>query len=98
MAFAMRYRDSWKFAGFGLAILGASPAISQSETTTYSYDALGRVIEVESDRTAEIVTFDYHYDDADNRVSETVTEQTSSASSAGQGAVVSETALVTPEQ
>ena len=49
-------------------------ALAQAETTTFEYDALGRVIESRSVRTGDTITNDYGYDDANNRTTSTVTQ------------------------
>ena len=62
-----------------LICLLAAPCLAQTETTTITYDALGRVIAVESVRSAETIDFDFSYDDADNRTQQVITEQTTAA-------------------
>ncbi|WP_299327100.1 hypothetical protein [Parasphingopyxis sp.] len=66
-------------ASAALATQSAAANAMQAETATFTYDALGRVIEVESDRSTETVDFEFSYDAADNRTSAGVTETTSSA-------------------
>ncbi len=58
---------------FGLAALGCAAAAIASETVTYSYDARGRLIRVESKVGSNTVTSNYLYDKADNRTLRTVT-------------------------
>lgn len=55
-----------------LALPGA--AFAQAESTTFTYDALGRLIEARSVASGDTITNDYSYDDAHNRVSDTVTD------------------------
>lgn len=64
-----------------LAVQHSSSA-AQAETSTFTYDALGRLVEVESERSAETVTHDFTYDDANNRTEKVVTETASSADAA----------------
>lgn len=62
-----------------IALVSSGPVFAQAETTSFTYDSLGRVVEVESARSAETIDFDYSYDRADNRTQEVVTEQTTAA-------------------
>ncbi|MBC7987842.1 MAG: hypothetical protein H7X93_14415 [Sphingomonadaceae bacterium] len=66
-----------------MALFGAltlpTAAFGQAETSTFTYDALGRVTEAESVRTGGTITNAYQYDDADNRISDTVTQSGSLA-------------------
>ncbi|RHW18128.1 hypothetical protein D1610_06475 [Sphingomonas gilva] len=58
------------------ALIAAAPAAA-TEAVTYSYDARGRLIEVERSGTVnDGVTTSYAFDDADNRVTKTVTGST----------------------
>lgn len=66
-------------AGALIAGLPAA-AFAQAETTTFTYDALGRVIESESVQpSGPDATHGFAYDDADNRVSQTVSQTASAA-------------------
>lgn len=76
----MKKLDSALVLGLTM-VLFASPAPAQVETTTYTYDAIGRVVNVEADRPAETVTTEFQYDDADNRTLLRVTETLASAPS-----------------
>lgn len=55
-------------------LLMPAAALAQAETTSFSYDALGRVIEAESTASGDTITNSYSYDAADNRTSATVTD------------------------
>lgn len=58
----------------GLAALGCAAAAIASETITYTYDARGRLIRVESNGAVNngVIT-NYAYDKADNRILRNVT-------------------------
>lgn len=66
---------------FIVAIAATMPSLlcAQAETTTYTYDAIGRVVDVESDQASETVTTEFQYDDANNRTLMRVTETVASA-------------------
>jgi hypothetical protein len=65
-----------------------SQAASASETITYTYDALGRVVKVARTGTVNNgVTANYSYDKADNRTNVTVTGAPA-GTGAGDGAAV----------
>ena len=58
----------------GATIAGCAAGAIASETVTYTYDARGRLIRVESNVTGNnVVTTNYAYDKADNRTLRTVT-------------------------
>ena len=69
---------------FGCAAMAQS-AFAQSETSTFTYDSLGRLIDVESDRPTGTVDYDFFYDTGHNRTSVVITEQSNSASPAVPG-------------
>ena len=58
----------------GATMAGCAAAAIASETVTYTYDARGRLIRVESNvGGSNAVTTNYAYDKADNRTLRTVT-------------------------
>jgi hypothetical protein len=76
------------------ALCGASVAFAQQETTTYTYDALGRLTQVQkSGGPADGTTSVYNYDAASNRTNVTVTGSPNGSGngSSGNGAGVSTT-------
>ena len=53
---------------FGLCLVSASTVASAAETITYTYDARGRLVQVQRTGTVNNgVRTDYRYDKADNR-------------------------------
>ncbi|QLC24487.1 RHS repeat protein [Parasphingopyxis algicola] len=63
-----------QFAGASAMLLLASAPLSAQENTTYTYDALGRLVEVDATTDAGTDSeIDYNYDDAGNRTSQSAT-------------------------
>jgi YD repeat-containing protein len=63
----------WKLA-VSIAAICTAAAAHASETTTYTYDALGRLVKVERD---DGLKTEYSYDNAGNRTNVTVTTSNS---------------------
>jgi hypothetical protein len=74
-----------------------SQAANASETLTYTYDALGRVVKVSRTGTVNNgVTANYSYDHADNRTNVTVTGAATGSDTGSGAAVPSSLYIVVP--
>ena len=70
-------RRSWLELAAIAGAIGLASIASASETINYSYDAKGRLVQVERTKgTAPPVTTQYKHDKADNRTNVTVTGST----------------------
>jgi hypothetical protein len=84
-------------ATVAVALAGASQGASASETISYTYDALGRVVQVSRTGTVNNgVTANYSYDRADNRTNVTVTGAPAGTDAGGGAAVPTSVFIVVP--